>query len=197
MLEAAATEFAARGYEGASLNRLIERAGISKGAFYYYFDGKADLFATVTETAWEALLPERALELDELDAGAFWQRLREAFLETADNARRHPWLPGIAKLLYHPPAAAGLDEVVSGQFARAWRWLGALLARGQELGTIRKDLPEGLLRALVAGTVEACDRWLVEHWDELPEAETDALLTTIFDLLRRLVEPPAAKREGR
>ena len=31
-------------------NRIIERAGISKGAMYYYFADKQDLFATVLNT---------------------------------------------------------------------------------------------------------------------------------------------------
>ena len=46
ILEAAAKEFTAHGYDGASLNRILEEAGISKGAAYYYFDDKADLYAT-------------------------------------------------------------------------------------------------------------------------------------------------------
>ena len=40
ILEAAAKEFAAAGYENASLNRILEHAGLSKGAAYYYFDDK-------------------------------------------------------------------------------------------------------------------------------------------------------------
>ena len=46
ILETAAVEFASRGFEGTSLNQLIDRLGISKGSFYYYFDDKADLFTT-------------------------------------------------------------------------------------------------------------------------------------------------------
>jgi AcrR family transcriptional regulator len=39
ILRAALEEFAARGFHDASLNRVIEAAGISKGSMYYYFDG--------------------------------------------------------------------------------------------------------------------------------------------------------------
>ena len=46
IMEAAAKEFAAHGYEGATLNRILVEAGISKGAAYYYFDDKADLYLT-------------------------------------------------------------------------------------------------------------------------------------------------------
>lgn len=194
LLEAAAGEFAAHGYEAASLNRLIETAGISKGAFYYYFDDKADLFTTVTEMAWEAFLPQDPVALDELDAGCFWDRLRQAFLETMANARRHPWLPGMAKLLYHPPRGAGVDDVVSAQFEQARDWLGSLLRRGQELGVVRADLPGDLMRAMVGGAVDGGDRWVVEHWEELEPAGLDEMLPRIFHLLRRMVEPPG--REG-
>jgi AcrR family transcriptional regulator len=34
---------------GASLNRILEQAGISKGSAYYYFDDKADVFLTVVQ----------------------------------------------------------------------------------------------------------------------------------------------------
>src|SRR3954447_26434898 len=47
ILAAARKELARGGYEGASLNRILEEAGLSKGAFYYYFDDKDDLVATV------------------------------------------------------------------------------------------------------------------------------------------------------
>ena len=63
VLDAAATEFAARGYDGASYNRIIERSGVSKGAMYYYFEDKADLYATVLGHALEGL-GERIGDLD-------------------------------------------------------------------------------------------------------------------------------------
>ena len=54
LFEAAADEFASHGFDGASLNRIIDRAGMSKGSLYYYFNDKNDLFATVIETYQQA-----------------------------------------------------------------------------------------------------------------------------------------------
>src|SRR5215813_12480608 len=76
ILEAAALEFAGRGFEQASLNRIIETAGISKGAAYYYFDDKADLYATVVREGWRTLLPEGGLDLTRLGRTSFWPTLR-------------------------------------------------------------------------------------------------------------------------
>ncbi len=60
ILAVAAEEFAARGVGNASLNRIIDHAGISKGAAYYYFDDKADLFATVIREGMESFRPPPA-----------------------------------------------------------------------------------------------------------------------------------------
>lgn len=50
LLDAAATVFARRGYEGASLNEIAEEAGFTKGAVYSNFSSKDQLFAEVLET---------------------------------------------------------------------------------------------------------------------------------------------------
>ena len=55
ILRAALDEFAAHGFHDASLNRVIDAAGISKGSMYYYFDGKEDLYAHVTRVELERL----------------------------------------------------------------------------------------------------------------------------------------------
>ncbi|HVY16401.1 MAG TPA: TetR/AcrR family transcriptional regulator [Rhodopila sp.] len=46
ILQGASRVFAADGYEGASMARIAQEAGVSKGTLYNYFDGKAALFST-------------------------------------------------------------------------------------------------------------------------------------------------------
>ena len=69
-LETAAVEFAAKGFDGTSLNQLIERLGISKGSFYYYFDDKADLFSTVVDHVWSIFLPDSGPDFSSFDRSA-------------------------------------------------------------------------------------------------------------------------------
>jgi len=47
ILDCAETLFLARGYENASLNEVIAKAGISKGAFYHYFSSKEELLTSL------------------------------------------------------------------------------------------------------------------------------------------------------
>lgn len=187
LLDAAAEEFATHGFSGASLNRVIETAGLSKGAFYYYFDDKADLLATVLERSWQVLLPEQPLELDELDEASFWPTVERLFFEASARTQQYPWLAGIAKLIYHPPLTAGVENLVAEQLDRARSWLGELLVRGQRLGVVRSDLPGGLLLAMTMAAAEAADRWMVDHWGEIEPAAFDAMAHHLFATLRRIV----------
>jgi AcrR family transcriptional regulator len=75
ILETAAEEFAARGFDGVSLNQLIDRLEMSKGSFYYYFDDKADLFTTVADLAWAIVLPVEQLDIETFNAENYWTSL--------------------------------------------------------------------------------------------------------------------------
>ena len=50
--------FAERGYSGVGTEEIVRAAGVTRGALYHHFDGKAGLFAAVFEQI-EAELSER------------------------------------------------------------------------------------------------------------------------------------------
>ena len=54
LLDAAAAEFAASGYRATTVDRIAARAGLSKGTFYWAFEGKDDLFLTLLEERLDA-----------------------------------------------------------------------------------------------------------------------------------------------
>jgi len=191
LLGAAAGEFASHGFEGASLQRIAEGAGVSKAAIYYYFDDKADLYAAVIAEAWKALVPRTPLDLDALDATSFWPVIRARYLEMVELSQQEPWLAAAGRLVYHPEPVAGVADVVAEEFGRARRFLERLLARGQALGVVREDLPSGLLLTVVTAAAEAADHWMVDHWESLPHEELGPLAFGIFDLLRGVVSPKA------
>lgn len=189
ILEVAAFEFAEHGYSGASLNRIIDAAGISKGATYYYFDDKADLFAAVVRHGWEAFEPERRLDVDRLDRLTFWPALRAAYQDMVERARRQPWLVAVGKLIYGRPPSAELSALVADEFGRVRRWLAGLIEHGQRLGVIRADVPADLLVTVLMAALEAADRWVIDHPQALAEPSSRSF-DSLFDMLRRLVEPP-------
>lgn len=190
ILETAAAEFAARGFDGTSLNQLIERLGISKGSFYYYFDDKADLYSTVVDHAWEIFLPTENLDFSIFDADNYWPALQHLMREARTRARKNPWLVGFTRMIYDPPDIPGIRKALAEKFNEAREWQVGLIRQGQSIGTVRDDLPEELLQVLLVGADEAGDRWFVENWDRLGEDEIERLFEEVFAIFRRMLEPP-------
>lgn len=56
ILRGAGAVFARDGYEGASMSRIAQEAGVSKGTLYNYFPGKAELFSAYVEQQCEEKL---------------------------------------------------------------------------------------------------------------------------------------------
>ena len=189
ILEAAAKEFAANGYDGASLNRILDAAGISKGAAYYYFDDKADLYATTVLHYSRELMANALPDQAQFTAVNFWDALTAVYRQQFTSYAERPWVFGVAKA----GGSLTVDMLTEGPLAELWQQAQFLLAklfrRGYELGVIRADLPEDLLLSLVIAIDDAHDRWLFEHWSDLSPADLEQAAVRIADTLRRLLSP--------
>lgn len=53
LLDSALESFSERGYEGASIREIIERAGVTRPVLYYYFKDKEDLFCRLMQKTYE------------------------------------------------------------------------------------------------------------------------------------------------
>jgi AcrR family transcriptional regulator len=189
ILEAAAREFGVHGFDGASLNHILAAAGISKGAAYYYFDDKADLFGAVVHHYLDHVVEETRFDLGALTGDTFWPGV----LALADQMQAHlaemPWVVGLAKAIWRMPRAE-VEQGPLGEVLRPlWGWLREIMARGQALGVVRRDLPMDLLVALVISMDEAGDRWLSENWEAIGDAEARRILLEIVRAYRRVLEP--------
>jgi AcrR family transcriptional regulator len=190
IFECAGAEFAAHGYQHASLNRIIGTLGLNKGVFYYYFDGKADLFASVVKSVWDRFFPVAGFDVAALDERTFWPRLMSLLRASHARLREEPWLAGITRLLLlNPPQSAGVDAVIAELLARGQTWAKAVLQRGQEVGAVRTDLPVDLLLDVISTADQAADHWLLANWDRYAADEREQASFQIFDLWRRIAAP--------
>lgn len=93
ILNCAVEEFAGRGYKLASISRIVAAAGIAKGSFYQYFEGKDDLYLHIVRTmiADQKLLTfqEEKNRLKELNLTEF---LRVVFQRQLEEFRKKPLL---------------------------------------------------------------------------------------------------------
>lgn len=189
ILRAAAEEFAAHGYAQASYNRIIEHAGSSKGAMYYYFEDKADLYVTVLRDClarFQAFLGP----LPTVDsAEGFWTATEAMFVRGMHFYEVDPTAVGLTRSLTasvaHGDTAAPLAELRA--FTAAW--MRGLVEVGQALGAIRTDLPVDLLLTVAVSVSDGIDLWLARHIDHLSVPELEAAAAQFVDLYRRMATP--------
>lgn len=182
LLEVAGRAFAAAGFAGTSLNRILEAAGLSKGVAYYYFEDKADLFATVVEEAWAAGMAD--LDLDALDAKGFWPAMEALYLGQQRAFASRAWLGQVVRTVPAAMADPQAGPALATRFAPMMAGLSALLDRARALGVIRTDLPEDLVVRMVRGIDEAIDGWVAEN----PAAALDEdLMRAAFRGMRLVV----------
>jgi len=188
ILEAAADVFASDGFDGASYNQIIARAGVSKGAMYYYFDDKADLYRTVIRDVAERMKSASGELGDYVDARSFWTAVRALCVRMLAFVGEEPRLAGLAKSLLaaaEGPLAEELAQTIDGMRA----YTEALLDGGREVGGVRDDIPAPLLAHLLMGLGEAFDRWLLPRLQELEPAELIALPDRLIELFVRVAAP--------
>ncbi len=195
LFQAASEEFAQRGFEQASYNRILAAAGLSKGSAYYYFDDKEDLYATVVGQALTIAISAIGLVAPTRNPDEFWRELAALHQRSLLFLREQPTAAALARSLVTAPRSilerGALGDAI-GQFTS---WMSSFLVHGQSLGAVRKDLPIDLLAAAVNGLGEAYDRWTLAHWDEAAgsQAALDRTVARAVDLIRRMVAPPERK----
>jgi AcrR family transcriptional regulator len=130
VVEVATEMFAARGYEGTSIDAVLKESGLSRGALYHHFKGKDALFEAVVE-ALEAEVGERILEAGAATSSPA-QALRQGCLAWVRMARE-PVVHRI--LLIDAPAVLGWERWRAMEERHALGLIkGALVAIAEEGG---------------------------------------------------------------
>jgi AcrR family transcriptional regulator len=190
LLETAAREFAARGFESASLNGIIRACGISKSSFYHFLGSKEALFDRVVETAAAALTRDLDVPDPEALAGPhFWPRVAAFVDQAVATAGRRTWYVDFGKLFYLADISAERHPALGRILAAISDWVGRVLAIGRASGAVREDLPATLQAELVFAVLQAMDRWSLQHLDALDETARAALLKSQLEVLQRLLAP--------
>jgi AcrR family transcriptional regulator len=136
LLRAAADVFARRGYDGARVTDIAERAGLSNGALYAHFASKAELLLG-------ALRAHGPRVLDSLIAASPTRSIADLLLETGRSLRRRRDPDGY--LVLEALVAARRDEEVAGPMrdyvVDRTTWLAGLVREAQDRGELDAALP--------------------------------------------------------
>lgn len=186
ILTAAAEEFAAHGFEAASMNRIIENAGTSKGSMYYYFEDKQDLYATVVRDTIQRFLAYCGMPKPVTDADSYWAEVERFTRKGFGYYEIDPNLAGVVRSLGRDgPSTGALTEARSTLAS----WMDLFLTIGQQVGAVRDDMPKSLIISVVVSLSEGIDLWLADHVDDLDPRAREALVVRLLDMYRRLAAP--------
>ena len=194
LLALAVEEFAARGYEDASLNEILARAGISKGAYYYYFDDKEDLFATAMESALDETLARFPLpDFSDLTRDDFWPRVERALVVWSEQF-------DVSSAFFRAAVRFDREQRANPRFAslvaKAHAFWRTLIEAGQRVGCIRSDVANDVLLQLVEANDVALDAIFAAAHPEGRYTTGDVRehVSLLLDTFQRLLEvraPPA------
>jgi AcrR family transcriptional regulator len=93
LFEAAAEEFAARGFDAAGVDRIAARAGVNKAMIYYHYSSKRGLYVAVLRDVFRSV-GERARAVAD-GPGTAREKLDTWIATIVDAASVRPWFPPI------------------------------------------------------------------------------------------------------
>lgn len=189
LVTVAAAEFASAGYEHASLNRIIERCGMSKSSFYYVLSSKAELYDFVVRELLSDVAADIAVTEPVQFAGdRFWPRVEEFFAALLAVAARHEEFLLLGRMFYLD-APDSAKSAVSGMLTAVRNWVQAVLEIGRQCGAVRTDLPAELQAELVFRTLQVFDEWTLARYEDFAPADRQALADAQFATIRRTLAP--------
>jgi len=148
----AAAIFNQRGYEGCSIQSIMEATGLEKGGIYRHFESKEELAAEAFDYAWTVASTKRRQNLQTIPNQA--DRLKQHIA----NFVTRTGLPGGCPLLNTAVDADNGNPVLRDRVRKALRsWksmLREILEDGMKAGTIRPTIDPGATANRIVGGLE-------------------------------------------
>jgi len=190
LLRAAFEEMYRHGFQAASLDAILAKAGVTKGALYHHFPDKAALgYAVVDEVVRRPVLEAYLGRLD--------PESRDPLTELQEMLRRRAREFTDATVMFGCPLnnlaqeMSPLDERFRRRLAAALKaWtdgFAAALKRGQAAGTVRRDVDARKVAAFVVAAVEG-------SFGMAKNARSAAVLRSNLDVLGEFLEGLRAGR---
>lgn len=157
-----------KGYEGMSIQDVLDDLGASRGAFYHYFDSKAALLDAVVERMTDAALADLRPVVDDPSLPAV-QKLGAFFGGLAQwKSERRDLVLGLMDVWLADENAIVREKFRRGLVARLVPLLGAIITQGNGEGSFDAPDPDGTALVLVSilqGANETATQLYMAHGD--------------------------------
>ena len=189
ILEAALDEFSTVTFTEASINRIIQKAGIPRGSFYQYFDNKEDLYQFIIGRMSEE---KRAIYQETQE------RMKEGFFEAVEAcipgifrwAAEHPKYYRLGYLVTRDHSEFIQNLLVGMESGRDWMY--QLLVQEQKEGKIRDDRNLDVLIDMYL----AMGNRLLELYYERSQEEASAYMKEMLRFLKYGIYTDSGEEAG-
>jgi AcrR family transcriptional regulator len=189
-LVAAAKEvFEQDGFLDARISDIAERAGLSHGSFYHYFDSKEEVFREVALEVDESLTAPMNVIVDPTSSATPYERIHEAMRLHLESYRKEARIMGVIEQVSRFDS-----EVGSARFERHREynsWVTNSISSLQRHGQIDQRLdPVIAAAALGSMTYRFPEMWFVQGMIDVDFDDVVDQLTLLFVRALGLPEPP-------
>ncbi len=184
IFQAAVDEFAARNFAQASINRIVENAGIAKGSFYQYFENKKDLFLYILEKIGEEKLAYLAPEMENAAQADFFNLLRGLYLGGIRFAAEYPQYAEIGRKLLASKGTPIFNEVMQQNAGASQAFFEELLQAAIRRGNIRPDIDTRLFAYMIPELSTIILEYYTENVSQKYNEDMMATVDQFIDLLR-------------
>jgi AcrR family transcriptional regulator len=167
LLKAAIDLYSAKGFSGASVEDVVRRAGVTKGAFYHHFESKAHLIMAIQN---------RFIDIQITDINAIIKKdlppsetLAEAIVVILRNMISHKESVSLFVREY-PPMPKEIDQAMRARRLAYEQLLVGVIDRGRELGVFHTELPTNVVLYGILGMCTWATQWYRPRRAPSPDA---------------------------
>jgi AcrR family transcriptional regulator len=189
LMAAAQALFTEQGYESTSIDQIVDRVGVAKGTFYYYFDSKDDVLAAIVDDMSLTIvgLLDGIADRSDLSAIEKWEQL--VLVTNNWKLARRAELMAVARVMYNDANLVWRTKFTALAMERAAPAFGKVIAQGVDEGVFATDYPDESA-ALVLAMLQAANGKVAELLlfpDEHDDAEEIAkrYLDALHDGIQR------------
>lgn len=176
-MSATIAELVERGYHGASLTKIAERAGVSKGLLWHYFTGKDDLMEATAKAAMTTIRYRIADLLDLTEPVP--DILRAALHHAAALSRTHrSELGALDDIVHNLRNPDGTPTMTLDYYEDTYRTQERLFRRGQAEGTLR-EFDVRVMAVTYQGAIDMMIGYLGTH----PEIDAEHYADQLAEIL--------------
>ncbi len=177
-------EFAAYNFERASVNRIVSKAGISKGSLYQYFEDKKDIYFYLLGLITAEKMKYVSPVMQNPDAHDIYTVIRELYVSGIRFVLDKPQYGEIGKRFMEIKDSAIYNEVMGENMPAANQYFEILLEKAVANGEIRKSVDIKMFAYLIgAMNTQLIEYYTVYVTDEFDEKILETV-DTFIDFLK-------------